>query len=266
MTEAYTDLENTMIWYGTETAPISHIPFNFDLIMALNENSTAADFKEKIDLRLSAKPSWALANWVQGNHDRTRIASRYSTKQIDSFNILVMTLPGIAVTYYGEEIGMEDNQDISWEDTQDPQACQTEDQENYKKFSRDPVRTPFQWDNTVSAGFSSTVDTWLPVHENYKTLNLKAQKEEERSHFKIYQHLIKLRENESFRTGDFHSFTENNILAYTRGTDAKTYGVAINIDKESKSIDFTKVEGAKKFNNTQAKIVVTTNHESHAAG
>lgn len=54
-----------------------------------------------------------------------------------------MILPGIAVTYNGEEIGMLDKQDMSWEDTQDPQACNAE-KDKYQNRSRDLNRTPFQ--------------------------------------------------------------------------------------------------------------------------
>jgi alpha-glucosidase len=50
------------------------------------------------------------------------------------------TLPGVAVTYNGDEIGMLDYRDISWEDTLDPQACNTNDPNNYKDASRDPQR------------------------------------------------------------------------------------------------------------------------------
>lgn len=65
--------------------------------------------------------------------------------------MLSMILPGMAVTYNGDEIGMVDKRDISWEDTQDPQACNA-GKEQYKKVSRDPERTPFQWDATKNAG------------------------------------------------------------------------------------------------------------------
>lgn len=85
-----------------------------------------------------------------GNHDRNRVATRYPNRA-DQMTMLGMILPGIAVTYYGEEIGMEDKSDISWEDTQDPQACNT-DPEHYQARSRDPARTPFQWDDTTNAG------------------------------------------------------------------------------------------------------------------
>jgi alpha-glucosidase len=65
--------------------------------------------------------------------------------------MLSMILPGLAVTYNGDEIGMLDKRDISWEDTQDPQACNAGIAQ-YVNVSRDPERTPFQWDATENAG------------------------------------------------------------------------------------------------------------------
>jgi len=62
-----------------------------------------------------------------------------------------MILPGMAVTYNGDEIGMVDKRDISWEDTQDPQACNA-GKEHYAAASRDPERTPFQWNAEKNAG------------------------------------------------------------------------------------------------------------------
>lgn len=65
--------------------------------------------------------------------------------------MLAMILPGVAVTYYGEEIGMVDNTNISWNDTKDPQACKA-GIEKFQNRSRDPARTPFQWNWSRNAG------------------------------------------------------------------------------------------------------------------
>jgi len=85
-----------------------------------------------------------------GNHDRSRLVTRYGLERAQAVTVLTLLLPGVAVTYNGEEIGMEDTW-ISWEDTKDPQGC-IAGKEGYEKASRDPARTPFQWDNTISAG------------------------------------------------------------------------------------------------------------------
>ena len=69
----------------------------------------------------------------------------------------------------GEEIGMTNNMNISFEETQDPSGIRC-GPDHYQECSRDPVRTPLQWnsdDNT--AGFSSnrSAHTWLPVNADY---------------------------------------------------------------------------------------------------
>ena len=87
----------------------------------------------------------------------------------------------------GEEIGMTDNCDITWEETEDPAALQS-NETVYLEHSRDPVRTPFQWDNTTSAGFSNTTGkTWLPMNANFLTVNLAAQKAANYSTFQLYK-------------------------------------------------------------------------------
>lgn len=118
----------------------------------------------------------------------------------------------------GEEILMTDNNDITWAQTDDPQACNT-NEKDYKLHSRDPVRTPFQWDDTVQAGFSTNATwTWLPVNPNYKTKNLKAQKAATKSTFKLYKDLIKLRDNHVLTHGaiDTLSMNNNEVFGYLR--------------------------------------------------
>ena len=100
---------------------------------------------------------------------------------------MIQTLPGIAITYMGEELGME-NVRISWNETVDPQACNGA-LEGYHERSRDPARTPFPWDNTKNAGFTSGDKTWLPVGTAYSTVNVRAQQEATNSHLKIFKSL-----------------------------------------------------------------------------
>jgi len=64
--------------------------------------------------------------------------------------MIYLLLKGTAITYYGEEIGMEDTY-LTWEETVDPQACNM-DPQRYENFSRDVARTPMQWNNSTSAG------------------------------------------------------------------------------------------------------------------
>lgn len=85
-----------------------------------------------------------------GNHDRSRTESRYPGRG-DQMTMLAMILPGVTVTYYGEELGMVDKTDITFNETQDPQGC-IAGPDKYQSRSRDPNRTPMQWDNSTNAG------------------------------------------------------------------------------------------------------------------
>ena len=103
----------------------------------------------------------------------------------------LLHLLGIAVTYYGEEIGMVDGE-ISFEDTVDPWGCNC-GPINYVDCSRDPARTPMQWDLTDNAGFSGpNVTTWLPVNENYRQVNLESQEYQFHGHWFNFKTLLGL--------------------------------------------------------------------------
>ena len=90
----------------------------------------------------------------------------------------------------------------------------TNDPVSYELVSRDPVRTPFPWDDSKNAGFSTAEKTWLPVGNNYKTVNVKAQLEAENSHLKIFQKLTKIRKQPFFKRGDYSGALTNNKSVY----------------------------------------------------
>ncbi|XP_058984695.1 maltase 2 isoform X2 [Musca domestica] len=193
MTEAYADLKFLMDYYeNADGSKGPHFPFNFFLLTDISQTSDARDYVFNIQKWLTYMPRNHVANWVMSNHDNPRIASRLGVDSVDAMNMLLMTLPGVAVTYNGDEIGMQDFRDISWEDTVDPPARNV-GPDKYKEVSRDPVRTPFQWSGEKNAGFSNADKTWLPVHPNYEELNLEIQKSLEKSHYSVYKDLIELR-------------------------------------------------------------------------
>ena len=106
---------------------------------------------------------------------------------------------------------------ISWKDTQDPAACNT-NPSVYEKFSRDPERTPFQWDKTTSAGFSTNTKTWLPVANNYDVINVDGEYNATNSHLLVYRSLMKLRkEQRTFAVGTLKVYTPNeNVVVIIR--------------------------------------------------
>ena len=186
ITEAYTTVPLTLKYFEAGSNP-----FNFMFISPLNGRSSALDFKRTIDDWLNDLPNGNVSNWVVGNHDQHRVASRYGPKKADMISMLATVLPGISVVYNGDEIGML-NKNLTWEETVDVAGCNL-GPNRFNEGSRDPERTPFQWDNTTSAGFSTNKKTWLPVHENYKTLNLAVQKLAPVSHYKVFKALTGLK-------------------------------------------------------------------------
>ncbi|XP_034475196.1 maltase 1 [Drosophila innubila] len=239
MIEAYSDLKLLMNYYEDDRGVQgAQFPFNFDFITDLNENSTAQDFVFYIERWLIYMPVGHAPNWVMGNHDNPRVASRYGVRSVDAMNMLLMTLPGIAVTYYGEELGMEDYRDISFEETVDQPACDA-GSDNYKWISRDPERTPMQWSDERNAGFSSGDSTWLPVHPNYRELNLRAQQRASRSHYKVYQSLLKLRNLHVLQEGSFTAQALNSrVFALKRELKGhSTVLTIINVSNRSQQVN-----------------------------
>ncbi|XP_011301861.1 maltase 2 [Fopius arisanus] len=196
LTEAYTDMPQTIKYYDAG----SNIPMNFMFITPLDNRSTTRDFKRNIDAWINDVPKGHSPNWIVGNHDQHRVATRYGRKRADGFLMLAAVLPGTGVIYYGDEIGMEDR-NMTFNETVDPAGCNAGPQ-RYRLKSRDPERTPYQWDNTTNAGFSTGNTTWLPVHPNYKELNLAAQKIDPSSHYSLFKKLVALKKMPIIDSGE----------------------------------------------------------------
>ncbi|KAI8427350.1 hypothetical protein MSG28_001922 [Choristoneura fumiferana] len=140
---------------------------------------------------------------------------------VDGLNSLSMLLPGVAVTYQGEEIGMKDGY-VSWEDTVDVAACNQGNPDNYMDYSRDPARTPYHWDSSISAGFSTNATTWLPVAEDYMEINLQKQKEDDRSHYK--------------------ALSENTFILVRYLVTFDTYALVFNVGTVTDTVDLAAME------------------------
>jgi len=200
-----------------------------------------------MDVWSEITPPGSWPNFVIGNHDQKRVPLRWSVKGKDAANMISLLQKGTAVTYYGEEIGMEDTW-ISWEDTVDPQAC-NQDPANYETFSRDPARTPMQWNNSTNAGFSTASRTWLPINPNYATLNVAAQLEAPESHIKVYKALTKLRQRNVWKYGAYESaaLANDRVIAFSRiapaAVDGVAYIVLVNFSDDNVTADATVLQG-----------------------
>lgn len=215
MTESYSDINKIFLYYGNADGSKlgAHFTFNFNLITDLNFNSTAANVVDSIKKWLDNIPEKFTSNWVLGNHDNHRVATKFGPENVDGFNMLKSMLPGVAVTYNGEEIGQEDGE-VSYEEGQDPSA---RDPSIFDTVSRDFERTPYQWDDSVNAGFNIGAKPWLPVSKKFKETNLASQKNNKNnSHYKIYQQLEKFRASPMLISGDVEVKSVDNVLIVKR--------------------------------------------------
>ncbi|XP_053957625.1 maltase 2-like [Anastrepha ludens] len=241
MTDAYADVKTSMEYYETSDGKKgAHIPLNLNLI-TLNEHSDARDYVFVVKKWLTYMPRGFTPNWVMGNHNNPRMATRLGPKRIDSMHMIMMTLPGVAVTYYGDEIGMQDYRDLSWENTFDPLA-RNAGRAKYRQLSRDPERTPFQWDSLMNAGFSGADRTWMPVHPNYKNFNLK-QQTTGRSHYLVYKALTEMRKMPALSRGRLQiEAIDRDILAIEREVpDDSSVLAVINIGPRARAVNLTAV-------------------------
>ncbi|XP_053984597.1 alpha-glucosidase-like [Hylaeus volcanicus] len=226
LTEAYTTHELTVKYYDAG----SNVPFNFMFLNhEITNTSTAADYKRLIDKWVSsAQAAKNVPNWVVGNHDNSRVATRFGVKRADQITMLSMILPGVAVVYNGDEIGMVDRR-FTYKETVDPAGCNAGPNRYYLK-SRDPERTPYQWDDTISAGFSDRSYTWLPVNDNYKTLNLEAQRQATQSHYTVFQALVELKKDPVLASGTVQvSLVTDKVLGVVRRQGSDVVVLLINL-------------------------------------
>jgi len=155
--------------------------------------------------------------------------------------MMLLTLRGTPTTYYGEELGMENGR-IPPEFIQDPPAVNQP--EIADVIGRDPVRTPMQWDSSPHAGFTEEeVTSWLPVAENYQTLNAAAQEGDPTSMLSLYRSLTALRQQEPALFGGAYEridLGEEDIFAYRRfGIGSDDFLIVLNFGEQVHLLDLS---------------------------
>ncbi|HEU4552900.1 MAG TPA: alpha-amylase family glycosyl hydrolase [Chitinophaga sp.] len=211
--EIYLPIHKLVAYYGPENNG-ANLPFNF-LLLTLPWD--AVEIAAAIDEYEGALPQHAWPNWVLGNHDQPRITSKIGLDQAKIAAMLLLTLRGTPTIYYGEEIGMRDVP-IPEGEVQDPQGLNMPE----KNLSRDPARTPMQWDNSAHGGFS-TVKPWLRLARDYTRTNVALEQDDAYSMLNFYRRLIQLRQSEpALVAGDYKPvFSNEQMIAYTRSVEGQ---------------------------------------------
>ena len=222
--EIYLPLPELVGYYGGHLDG-ANLPFNFHLIQTeWNADKIAALIHEYEHVL----PAGAWPNWVMGNHDQPRVASRIGTGQARVAAMLLLTLRGTPTMYYGEEIGMSNGR-IAPEQVQDP----AEKNQPGIGMGRDPERTPMLWDRSANAGFT-TGTPWLPVNTDFGSSNVATESANPQSMLALYRKLLQLRrKHPALHAGEVHEVrSKRGVLSYVRSFEGKRFQVLLNFTGE----------------------------------
>lgn len=219
--EIYLPLERLVAYYGIDLSG-AHLPFNFALLSAPWHARALA---ELIDRYEAVLPQGAWPNWVLGNHDRPRVASRVGAAQARVAAMLLLTLRGTPTIYYGDEIGLR-QLPIAPDQVRDP----FEKNVPGAGVGRDGCRTPMQWDASPFAGFS-TVEPWLPLADDYAQDNVVNLSAAETSLLSLYRALIALRKRQpALQLGNYQPLAaQGDVLLFRRVGGGSSLLVALNL-------------------------------------
>jgi len=167
-----------------------------------------------------------------GNHDRPRVAGRVGQAQARVAAMLLLTLRGTPMLYYGDEIGMQ-------------QVAITPDQvrDPFEKnvpgigVGRDGCRTPMQWNAGAHGGFTAG-EPWLPLGDDYVQKNVANLSMETHSLLNLYRALIELRKaTPELMAGSYVPVaTIADLLAYRREYDGNVLLIVLNLGSDPISI------------------------------
>jgi alpha-glucosidase len=222
--EIYLPVERLVTYYGRDLTG-AHLPFNFSLLLC---HWNARTIARLIDEYEAALPPGGWPNWVLGNHDRPRVASRVGPEQARVAAMLLLTLRGTPTIYYGDEIGMKQVA-IPLDRIQDP----FEKNVPGLGLGRDGARTPMQWDAGPFAGFS-TVEPWLPLAADHQAENVANHRGDPTSIYNLHRRLLRLRrDTPALTVGSYRPIVASgDLLLYTREYEGQCILVALNLGPE----------------------------------
>lgn len=224
--EVYDPISELVTYYGNHSDEFN-FPFNF-LLLEIS-NWTGTEVSGRVAKWLDNIPKGAWSNWVLGNHDNSRIASKAGVYLSRALNVLLLTLPGTPTTYYGEEILMTD--------------VYVPPPDRHDKYQdRDKERTPMQWNTSENAGFTfPDSKPWLPLATNYTKYNVEVESSDGLSPLSLYKNLSMLRSTYPALqyAGYQHICNSTDIFAYLRFDNSSQLLVVINFSPNQTTVDIS---------------------------
>lgn len=189
--------------------------FNFEMasgVMNSVNGEAVSGIKSAVTFTLKDMPSWDFGTFLT-NHDQDRVMSVLGGNVDKAKNaaFILLTSPGTAYIYYGEEIGMEGRKP----------------DEN--------IRRPMQWSSDPFGGFSSSVP-WEALDPGYVAVNVQNQQNMPDSLLKTYQELIAIRKSQpALSIGDYIRVDSSNsgVYAFIRKQGSSTLLIVVNLTKKN---------------------------------
>jgi oligo-1,6-glucosidase len=210
-----------------------------------------------------------------GNHDFPRMVSRWgndspefreiSSKMLTTF---LLTMRGTPYYYFGDELGMTNIRFNNIEDYRDIMTINLhklisseggdidEFMESQKLIGRDNGRTPFQWNDSENAGFTSG-KPWLKINPNYKEINAEMQDKDENSPLNYFRNLIKFRKKNLelvYGKSEYYDLENESVFAYSRELGGRNLLILVNFkeNEATANVPFDLDNGKVLFGNYDA--------------
>jgi alpha-glucosidase len=217
-------------YYGANLDEL-HLPMSFSLIETPWTAAAVGTALEQLEGALPGD-AWPVNNL--GNHDRSRIGSRYGESQARAAAMLLLTARGIPILYYGDELGMTDVA-IPIGRLRDGFARLDGGP------TRDPNRTPMPWTEAPGAGFSEpdAQEPWLPLGPDWRERNVERELTDPGSMLSLYRRLLALRRaRPSLRAGTLQIIPSrcSDCLIYERRTENERLFIALNFSPEARIV------------------------------
>ena len=220
-----------------------------DTQFGMHRSLSAAAFRRMLG-EAETQLSGNLPLLVTDNHDNVRSWDRFGdgkhNEEIARLLATLLLMPRATVLlYYGQELGMANNDPQRVEDVRDPIGRMAFPKEK----GRDGKRTPMPWDASANAGFTTGAKTWLPVGPDHAWRNVAAESRDPKSLLSYYKLLIRLRrENAALRDGLVKMVDESNpnVLSFLRQKDSGVVLVALNFSAEPQTVRYS-LNGAGKL-------------------
>lgn len=233
--ETWTDnVAQLKTYYGSAH---DELQMPMDLMLTQMKFSAPA-FREHFK-QVDSSGEWPV--FVIGNHDILRSWNRYGDGQHNDqiakdMAAMYLTLRGTPILYYGEEIGMQNNDPKRREDVKDPIGRLGWPKEK----GRDGERTPMQWNDEPNAGFTTGIP-WNAIPVTYKSYNVEDEAKDPNSILNWYKALLALRRTDpALLDGAYIPLNESDaeVLSYLRKASGYAVLVAINMSAEPRALHF----------------------------